>query len=132
MFLSSFYRFITTATDENYVRAQDFFSCLIAISDNPVGTPLVWDWVRSNWEFLVNRYTLNDRYLGSLIPSITKTFATEIKLNEMENFFAKYPDAGAGAMNRAKALETVSNNIKWLAKNSGKLETWLNSHIQNN
>ncbi|XP_006607951.1 glutamyl aminopeptidase isoform X2 [Apis dorsata] len=125
-------KFITTATDENYVRAQDFFSCLIAISDNPIGTPLVWDWVRSNWEFLVNRYTLNDRYLGSLIPSITKTFATEIKLNEMENFFTKYPDAGAGAMNRAKALETVLNNIKWLAKNSGKLESWLNSHVQNN
>lgn len=124
--------FITTATDENYVRAQDFFSCLIAISDNPIGTPLVWDWVRSNWEFLVDRYTLNDRYLGSLIPSITKTFATKIKLSEMENFFAKYPDAGAGAMNRAKALETVSNNIKWLAKNSGKLESWLNSHVQNN
>uniref|UniRef100_V9ILV5 Aminopeptidase N n=1 Tax=Apis cerana TaxID=7461 RepID=V9ILV5_APICE len=83
--------FITTATDENYVRAQDFFSCLIAISENPIGTPLVWDWVRSNWEFLVNRYTLNDRYLGSLIPSITKTFATEIKLNEMENFLLSIP-----------------------------------------
>lgn len=80
----------------------------------------------------MDRYTLNDRYLGSLIPSITKTFATKIKLSEMENFFAKYPDAGAGAMNRAKALETVSNNIKWLAKNSGKLESWLNSHVQNN
>ncbi|KAK1134886.1 hypothetical protein K0M31_007653 [Melipona bicolor] len=124
--------FITVATDENYVRAQDFFSCLIAISDNPVGTPIVWDWVRSNWEFLVNRYTLNDRYLGSLIPSITKMFATETKLNEMESFFARYPDAGAGAMNRAKALETVSNNIKWLAKNSRNLESWLNSHVQNN
>ncbi|XP_053981166.1 glutamyl aminopeptidase-like [Hylaeus volcanicus] len=121
--------FITTATDENYVRSQDFFGCLSAISGNPVGTPLVWDWVRSNWEFLVNRYTLNDRNLGALIPEITKTFATETKLNEMQAFFAKYPDAGAGAMNRAKALETVSNNIKWLAKNSGKLESWLNTHV---
>ncbi|CAL7934097.1 unnamed protein product [Xylocopa violacea] len=121
-------KFIATATDQNYVRAQDFFGCLIAISGNPVGTPLVWDWVRSNWEFLVNRYTLNDRYLGSLIPSITNTFATETKLNEMKAFFASYPDAGAGAMNRAKALETVSNNIKWLARNREKLESWLNSH----
>ncbi|XP_076628645.1 glutamyl aminopeptidase [Colletes latitarsis] len=125
-------KFIATATDENYVRSQDFFGCLSAISGNPVGTPLVWDWVRSNWEFLVNRYTLNDRNLGSLIPEITKTFATETKLNEIQAFFAKYPDAGAGAMNRAKALETVSNNIKWLAKNSGKLESWLNEHVGTN
>ncbi|XP_076239529.1 glutamyl aminopeptidase [Calliopsis andreniformis] len=125
-------KFITTATDENYVRAQDFFGCLLAISENPEGTALVWDWVRSNWEFLVSRYTLNDRNLGALIPAITKTFATETKLNEIKAFFAKYPDAGAGAMNRAKALETVANNIKWLAKNSGKLESWLNAHVKTN
>ncbi|XP_076673132.1 aminopeptidase A isoform X7 [Andrena cerasifolii] len=125
-------RFIITATDENYVRAQDFFGCLSTISGNPVGTPLVWDWVRSNWELLISRYTLNDRNLGALIPGITKTFATEAKLNEIKSFFAKYPDAGAGAMNRAKALETVSNNIKWLAKNSGQLESWLNVHVKTN
>ncbi|XP_046824209.1 glutamyl aminopeptidase-like [Vespa crabro] len=124
-------KFITIAKNENYVRAQDFFSCLTAISNNPVGTPLVWDWVRGNWEFLVQRYTLNDRYLGQLIPGITKTFATETKLNEMKAFFEKYPEAGAGASNRAKALETVQNNIKWLAKNTAKLENWLNSHSNN-
>lgn len=122
-------KFITKATDENYVRAQDFFGCLLAISRNPVGTPLVWDWVRSNWEFLVNRFTLNDRNLGALIPGITKTFATETKLNEMKAFFEKYPEAGAGAMNRAKALETVQNNIKFLSRNSGPLESWLNQKI---
>lgn len=118
-------KFINIAKDENYVRAQDFFSCLTAISSNPVGTPLVWDWVRENWEFLVQRYTLNDRYLGQLIPGITKTFATETKLNEMKAFFKRYPEAGAGASSRAKALETVQNNIKWLEKNTGKLESWL-------
>ncbi|KAG7213582.1 hypothetical protein KM043_002837 [Ampulex compressa] len=125
-------KFITTAKDENYVRAQDFFGCLTAISKNPVGTPLVWDWVRENWEFLVSRYTLNDRYLGRLIPVITSTFATEAKLEEMKAFFKKYPESGAGAGSRAKALETVSNNIKWLARNSGKLGSWLNANVPGN
>lgn len=123
-------RYITKAQNENYVRGQDFFDCLVSISNNPVGTSLVWDWVRENWQFLVDRYTLNDRYLGQLIPSITKTFASEEKLAEMKAFFKKYPDAGAGEANRAKALETVSNNIKWLPKYSGKLEAWLNAHVK--
>lgn len=123
-------KFIATATDENYVRSQDFFGCLSAISGNPIGTPLVWNWVRSNWDFLVNRYTLNDRNLGALIPSITNKFATETKLNEIKDFFARYPEAGAGARNRAKALETVSNNIKWLAKNTDSLRTWLNARVK--
>ena len=113
--------------NENYVRAQDVFGCLRQISNNPVGTPLVWDWVRENWEFLVKRYTLNDRYLGQLIPAITGSFASEVKLNEIKAFFEKYPKAGAGALYRTRALETVVNNIKWLKKNGGKIEEWLNS-----
>jgi len=95
------------------------------ISENPDGTLLVWDWVRNNWNLLVERYTLNDRYLGQLIPAITKSFATETKLQEMKAFFAKYPDAGAGANNRAKALETVSWNIKWLSEAPPKINEWL-------
>lgn len=99
--------------------------CLTIISKNPDGTSLVWDWVRENWEFLVNRYTLNDRYLGELIPSITSSFATQTKIDEIKAFFEKYPEAGAGAEPRVKTLETVSKNIKWLAKNTENLKNWL-------
>ncbi|XP_043478871.1 glutamyl aminopeptidase-like isoform X1 [Leptopilina heterotoma] len=120
-------RFISNAMDENYVRAQDAFTCLRQISANPVGTPLVWDWVRENWEFLVKRYTLNDRYLGQLIPAVTSSFASEVKLNEIKAFYEKYPEAGAGALYRTRGLETVVNNMKWLQKNEAKIEAWLNS-----
>lgn len=117
--------YITRASDENIVRTQDFLKCLTIISKNPDGTSLVWDWVRENWEFLVNRYTLNDRYLGELIPSITISFATQTKLDEIKAFFEKYPESGAGAEPRAKTLETVSKNIKWLAKNTENIKNWL-------
>ncbi|XP_043274166.1 glutamyl aminopeptidase-like [Venturia canescens] len=120
-------KYIAMSVDEKYVRNQDTFSCLISISKNPVGTPLVWDWVRENWEFLVNRYTLNDRYLGRLIPSITNSFATDLKLKEILAFFEKYPEAGSGKTARATAIETVGNNIKWVQKNRKKLEDWLDT-----
>lgn len=123
-----FFRYITRAVDEKNVRAQDFLKCLTVISKNPDGTSLVWDWVRENWEFLVNRYTLNDRYLGELIPSITSSFATKVKLDEIKAFFEKYPEAGAGAENRVKTLETVSKNIKWLNRNIKKLNAWFDAN----
>lgn len=44
---------------------------------------------RSNWEWLVNRYTLNDRYLGQLIPNISRYFATEEKLAEVSLSMSK-------------------------------------------
>lgn len=40
----------------------------------------------------------------------------------MRAFFEKYPDAGAGATYRETALETVSNNIKWLSKYKDDVE----------
>jgi len=38
---------------------------------------------RGEWQYLVGRFTLNDRYLGRLIPIITETFTSELKLKEV-------------------------------------------------
>ncbi|XP_017039730.2 glutamyl aminopeptidase [Drosophila ficusphila] len=118
-------RYIDLAWNETYVRGQDYFTCLTYISANPAGESLVWDYVRENWQRLVDRFGLNERYLGNLIPSITARFSTQTKLEEMEQFFAKYPEAGAGTAARVRALETVKNNIVWLAENLEGVDAWL-------
>lgn len=118
-------RYINLAWNEEYVRGQDYFTCLTYISANPMGESLVWDYVRENWLQLVERFGLNERYLGNLIPSITARFHTQTKLDEMEQFFAKYPEAGAGTAARVRALETVKNNIVWLAENLASVDAWL-------
>ena len=46
----------------------------------------------------------------------------------MIEFFAKYPDAGAGAREREQALETVTKNINWLKNNKRDLENWLDAN----
>lgn len=43
----------------------------------------------------------------------------------MEEFFSKYPEAGAGKAGRKIALETVSNNIKWLELHETLINNWL-------
>lgn len=42
----------------------------------------------------------------------------------MTDFFAQYPEAGAGTQAREQALENVEVNIKWIAKHQSELETW--------
>lgn len=116
------------AWDEKNVRGQDYFTCLSNIATNPIGEPLVWEYVRNNWQKLVDRFTLNERYLGRLIPSITGGFTTNIKLDEVKTFFAKYPEAGAGAAARKEALQRIENNIQWLDNNQQKVTTWLNEN----
>ncbi|XP_026476459.1 glutamyl aminopeptidase-like [Ctenocephalides felis] len=75
---------------------------------------------------MIDRFGLGERNLGRLIPSVTDRFTTEDRLKEMIDFFAKFPEAGAGAAARKQALETVSNNIKWLKVNKDIVAKWLN------
>ncbi|CAG9785493.1 unnamed protein product [Diatraea saccharalis] len=123
-------KYLTLAWDEKNIRSQDYLNVVGYISNNPSGTALVWEDVRTRWTELVNRFTLNSRYLGNLIPSITDSFNTPLKLKEMEEFFEQYPEAGAGEASRRRALETVRNNIKWTDHNQASVLDWLNNHQQ--
>ncbi|XP_046962150.1 glutamyl aminopeptidase [Vanessa cardui] len=122
-------RYLELAWDEKYIRSQDYLSVLNSISANPSGAASVWAHVRARWPRLVERFTLNSRYLGSLIPGITDTFNTEIRLQEMEAFFAQYPDAGAGESSRIRALENVRNNIKWTNTHQSAVSAWLEAKV---
>ena len=51
----SFPRYLEYCRDESKIRSQDFFSTLGYIADNPVGNSLVWDWVRANYDYLLDR-----------------------------------------------------------------------------
>ncbi|KAH8409848.1 hypothetical protein KR222_009894, partial [Zaprionus bogoriensis] len=119
------YRFLELASDESVVRSQDYFTCVQYISANPVGQPIVWEFYREQWLQLVARFGLNNRSLGTLIASITSRFATQIKLEEVQQFFAKYPESGAGASARQQAIETIKYNINWLQENSADIANWL-------
>lgn len=103
---------------------------MINIASNPIGEPIVWDYVRENWPKLVKRFTLNERYLGRLIPGISGGFTTTTKLDEMKAFFAKYPDAGAGAAARTEALQRIENNIQWLKNNERNVTKWLSENVE--
>ena len=121
------HRFILLAGDEENVRRQDYFVCIQNIAANPAGESIVWEYYRENWTNLTERFGLNDRSLGRLISSITKNFASSVKLEEIEQFYVKYPVAGAGTSARKQAIETVKYNIIWLEKNKAQLDDWLQS-----
>ncbi|GBM98773.1 Glutamyl aminopeptidase [Araneus ventricosus] len=118
-------RYLDYAMDPEKVRSQDFFTILSYIAGNPVGRPLVWNFIRDNWPALVERFTLNNRYLGNAVKKICSYFTTERQLEEMRAFFAKYPDAGAGKRRRQQALEAVQNNIRWIQSHVQGLKEWL-------
>lgn len=111
------------------MRSQDVFTLIRYVSLNKYGKTMAWDWMTLNWEYLVNRFTINDRNLGRLVARITTTYNTELQLWQMQHFFERYPEAGAGETPRKQALETVKNNIEWVKTNKGEIEAWLQSNV---
>uniref|UniRef100_A0A8C8FYW3 Aminopeptidase n=1 Tax=Oncorhynchus tshawytscha TaxID=74940 RepID=A0A8C8FYW3_ONCTS len=115
--------------DESIVRTQDLFTVVRYVSLNRYGKTMAWNWVVLNWNYLVNRYTINDRNLGRLLTRISTTYNTELQLWQMEHFFKLNPNAGAGEMPRQQALETVKNNIEWVRRNKAEISSWLDSNV---
>lgn len=77
------------ATETQIIKGQDYFTLLQSIAANRYGEDLVWNYVRENWDKLVDRFTLNERTLGRMIPSITARFTTKTRLTEVcINLFA--------------------------------------------
>merc|ERR1712200_44500 len=110
--------------------SQDYFAVLSYISANPVGNPLVWEYLQANWPALVHRFSLNDRYLGRLPKAIVSDFASPFKLEQVKQFFARYPEAGAGARARKQAVESIENNIKPLDTHLETVQAWLQQQQQ--
>ncbi|NXL95452.1 AMPE aminopeptidase, partial [Alectura lathami] len=117
-------RYLKYIYNTSLIKSQDVFTVLRYISYNTYGKTMAWDWIRLNWEYLVGRYTINDRYLGRII-TITQNFNTDLQLWQMQNFFEKYPNAGAGESPRSQSVEQVKNNIQWLQENKGEIQAWL-------
>ncbi|XP_068999611.1 glutamyl aminopeptidase [Embiotoca jacksoni] len=122
------YQLLEATRNESVVRSQDLFTVVHYVSLNPLGQDMAWDWTTLNWDYLVSRYTINDRNLGRLLNRISTTYNTELQLWKMEHFFSLTPDAGAGQMPRLQALETVRNNIEWITKNKDEIREWLQNH----
>ena len=118
-------RLMLLAQNETNVRSQDYFTVLSYVNRNPVGNPIVWKFLQSEWSSLVERFGLHSRYLGRMPKSISYDFSTQFQLEEVQAFFLEHPEAGAGARARKQAVERIQLNIKWLKDHQTVVHAWL-------
>ncbi len=88
------------AKDEDVVRSQDYFTLLTFMSGSEAGRAHVWDFLTSEWNYLVDRFTLNDRLFARLLATVAEGFSSEKRLTELRTHFDKHPEAGAGEQYR--------------------------------
>uniref|UniRef100_A0A671KU81 Aminopeptidase n=1 Tax=Sinocyclocheilus anshuiensis TaxID=1608454 RepID=A0A671KU81_9TELE len=76
-------RYLEFTIEPNLVRKQDVTFAIVYISGNVIGQPLVWDFVRANWEHITKDYDDGSFLFGRLIQGITKKFSTEFDLQQV-------------------------------------------------
>ena len=118
-------RFIILAKNESNIRSQDYLTALSYLSSNPIGNMLVWNFVQSEWQYLLDRFGVNNRYLGRIPKTVAGDFSTQFQLKQVKDLFTAYPNAGAGTRARKQALEEIENNIKWQEQHLNDIEQWL-------
>ncbi|XP_017765836.1 PREDICTED: glutamyl aminopeptidase-like [Eufriesea mexicana] len=121
-------RYLERATDETFIRKQDFAELLIKIAMNPVGLDVAWNFVRSRWRALLVMYESNQYVLGKIVCSIVCLFKDRQKLQEARQFFLKEPELRLTENAKSNAIEEIENSMDWLDANTRSIDEWLMSN----
>uniref|UniRef100_A0A672T0K2 Aminopeptidase n=1 Tax=Sinocyclocheilus grahami TaxID=75366 RepID=A0A672T0K2_SINGR len=121
-----FSKYLEYSIDPNLIRKQDITYAIVYIADNVIGQPLVWDFVRANWEHITKDFDDGSFFSGGLINGITKKFSTEFELQQLcclIFIFWKPFTFDMQAIERA--IEQTKANIKWISENKAQVMNWL-------
>ncbi|KAM4744489.1 aminopeptidase Ey-like [Anableps anableps] len=119
-------RYLQYSLDPEKIRKQDVSYTFVYISRNPIGQPLVWDFIRANWEYLINEYGRGSISFGSIINGLTERFSTEYEYTQLELFKKEVEvKLGSAAVFFDPVLERTKANMNWMALNKEPLSEWL-------
>ncbi|CAL1528269.1 unnamed protein product [Lymnaea stagnalis] len=118
-------KLLDNAKQEIGIKRQDFYAIVQLVGSNGAAKDLIWDWARDNYQTFIDRFTITDRNFGQMIYLMVKNYNTEVQLQEVKDFFAKYPEAGAGERSRKMAIESIERNIYWVKTFKPAVVEWL-------
>ncbi|KAJ3594190.1 hypothetical protein NHX12_006521 [Muraenolepis orangiensis] len=116
-------RYLEYCLDPERIRKQDATTVLIDIAANPLGQPLVWDFVRANWNYLFNDYGKGAISFDFVLQRVSARFSTEFEYKELLRF-QKEVGANPLAPNLQQILERTRANIKWVSGHKDQILSW--------
>ncbi|KAF6356856.1 endoplasmic reticulum aminopeptidase 1 [Rhinolophus ferrumequinum] len=107
------------------IKTQEFPGILRAVGRNPVGYPLAWQFLRENWNKLVEKFDLGSPSIAYMVMGTTNQFSTRARLEEVKGFFSSLKENGSQLRCVQQTIETIEENIRWMDKNFDKIRLWL-------
>nr|XP_012629235.1 endoplasmic reticulum aminopeptidase 1 isoform X1 [Microcebus murinus] len=107
------------------IKTQEFPDILRLIGRNPVGYQLAWQFLRENWNKLVEKFELGSPSIAYMVMGTTNQFSTRTRLEEVKGFFSSLKENGSQLRCVQQTIETIEENIRWMDKNFDKIRVWL-------
>ncbi len=104
------------------VRYQNTLQVIASVWANPEGRYLAWEFVKSNWKLLKERYAGGHYFTKVFGPAGSFTKKEDAK--DIENFVKKNPVPEA-KRTIAQALEQIYSNAEWLNRDKEKIKSYL-------
>ncbi|XP_028661568.1 leucyl-cystinyl aminopeptidase [Erpetoichthys calabaricus] len=106
-------------------RPLDLPTILSAASKTLSGYLYAWDFVKENWDLIIEKFHLGSFTVQDIVTQTTCEFSTKAHLLEVETFFASQKDKGSQLRSVQEAIETIKLNIQWMDTNLKALSGWL-------
>ncbi|XP_075431253.1 aminopeptidase N isoform X2 [Ascaphus truei] len=125
-------RLLEYSLDSSKIRRQDTVSTISSITSNVIGQSLSWDFIRANWKKIFDLFGASSFSFGNLIERVSRRFASDFELQQLEQFKLDNQETGFGTATRAleQAIERTKTNIRWVTENKESVRLWFESEIK--
>ncbi|XP_039614291.1 endoplasmic reticulum aminopeptidase 2-like isoform X2 [Polypterus senegalus] len=113
------------------IKTQDLASVVATISINPDGQYLAWEFVKNNWNKLLEKFDVGSFSIRGILYGTTAHFSSNKDLEDVKMFFKFLKEQGQELTVADVAVEMIQKNIKWLERNLQVLRKWLENVLSN-
>uniref|UniRef100_A0A3B3H2I0 Aminopeptidase n=1 Tax=Oryzias latipes TaxID=8090 RepID=A0A3B3H2I0_ORYLA len=123
-------RLLQLGLEGKVIRSQDLSSLILMVARNPKGHYLAWNFVKKNWDELVEKLQLGSFCIRHILIGTTGQFSSPDDLTEVQLFFESIKEQASQLRATQIALDNMKKNIRWIQRNLETLRKWLNEQIK--
>ncbi|KAM8885152.1 endoplasmic reticulum aminopeptidase 2 isoform 1-T1 [Spinachia spinachia] len=123
-------RLLELGLEGKVIRSQDLSSLILMVARNPQGHHLAWNFVKKNWDTLVQKFQLGSFCIRNIIIGTTGQFSSPEELTEVKLFFESIKEQVSQLRASQVALDNVQKNVHWFQRNLHTMRNWLNKTLQ--
>ncbi|XP_006885440.1 PREDICTED: leucyl-cystinyl aminopeptidase [Elephantulus edwardii] len=123
--IRNLYRLMKISLDGNRIPTFRLSAIVQEMSQSLLGHLLAWNFVKENWDVLVQKLAVRSYPMRGIIAALTHMFSTKTRLSEVRGFFETQPEDTFKYNSIQDGLEVIQLNIQWMEKNLQALTLWL-------